>query len=542
MNGLSQAELGRLAQQVEADRAENPIRYYRPNTTAIRFHADEHRVRMCGGANRAGKTVIEIAENAMFLTRMNSVWLARRGIDAIGKFKHLYDLGEPLRTRHWCSNLTKVMYPTLLPLYWQFLPARLLDTSRGKRGFNVQTNTLYLVDGSFVQFMSYQHGIDAAESVSMHAVIFDEPPPEKYFDRQLGRVGDVGGFIWGGMTVFDPLVKHPIGWFDRRIRRKGLNKETGRDLVAHFTVPLSDNLHNFSREGQEAMLAWAEMLKTTDPAAYDACVLGLPSMLHGLVYKEFDETVHAQYDKAGADDFAGLARKGYGEIWCGMDHGMRDPTVVLWFYVARKPVLSLDIAEGDVILFKEYHVAGRKPAQHIPVLAKRMHDSKGRLIPVKGILCDPSMWADEVNGPTVAGIYIQGFKAAKVCCRLIRANNNKDVGHELVGELMRVPPEGEVPSWPRFRIVKRACPKTIDELLAYCWTPENDRTGKGGDKTVDVDDHAPDALRYFASARRWKSGQTTQPERAPNHPYTGVPLDLLARPTRLPWEMTHAVG
>ena len=542
MSELTTAEQEQLAQRVLMDRAENPIRYYRPNKTAMRFHADTHRVRMCGGANRAGKTVIEVGENVMFLTRINSVWLAHQGIDATAKFAHLYARNEPLRTRHWCADLTKVMGPCLLPLYWQFLPPRLLDLSRGTRGFNSQTNTLYLMDGSFIQFMSYKHGIESAESVSMHSVLFDEPPPENYFDRQLGRVGDVGGFIWGGMTVYERLVRHPIAWFDRRIRRKGLNKETGQDIVEHFRVPLSDNLHNFSAEGQKAMLAWAAMLKVRDPAAYDACVLGLPSMLRGLVYKEFDETIHAQYEKASGDDLAELARKGYGEIWCGMDHGMRDPTVVLWLYVARKPVLSLDIAEGDVILFQEYHVAGRKPVQHIPVIARWMHDTKGKLMPVTGIMADPHMWDDEVSGPSVAGIYIQGLKEAKVCCRVIRANNNKDLGHDLLGELMQVPGEGEQPPWPRFRIVKGSCPKTIDEIMAYCWVAENERTGKGGDKTVDVSDHAPDALRYFACARRWKSGKTEQPQRAPNHPYTGVPLDLMARPTALPWETNHAVG
>ena len=519
--------MGSLAVQLANDMAANPIRYYRPNETAIKFHADDHWVKMASGGNGSGKSVLMSAEIAQGVSGVDSIWLKRLGISVAERWKWFK---PPLRVRIWCPDLTKNARPHLVPMMQGMLPPHLLDTSRGTRGFNIESSTLHLRNGATIQYMSYMHDIDVAESVELHCVGFDEPPPEAYFDRQLGRVARIGGILLGAMTTYARLVKHPIAWFDRRIRRKGLNKEMGADVVAHYAVSSFENLHNLPPEGQKQFLQWAKMLKTRDPAAYDACVLGLPGLLQGLVYKEFQEHIHARYDKASVADFIEMAKRGEGEIWGSVDHGLRDPTVFLWFFVCRKPTLSRELAEGDVILFSEYYVPNAKPTSHIPNIAKRTQGW-----PIRGYFCPQDMWNQEVEGLTVAARYIQGLGKLGVCNRMARAKSfhNKDIGHELVEWLMTVPGPNHYPSWPRFRILNRAAPHTVDEVLGYSWTAEDDRTGKGGDKTVEVNDHCPDALRYFAASMRWER-PPTQSGRVPRDPATNVPLDLLTHPGLFP--------
>jgi hypothetical protein len=82
--------------------------------------------------------------------------------------------------------------------------------------------------------------------------------------------------------------------------------------------------------------------------------------------------------------------------------------------------------------------------------------------------------------------------------------------------------------WPRLRFLKGRMPQTVNEVLGYCWTPENQRTGKGGDKDMDVDDHCMDALRYFAaSCPLTKVRAESDIVRRAVDPLTGMPLDTL---------------
>jgi len=139
---------------------------------------------------------------------------------------------------------------------------------------------------------------------------------------------------------------------------------------------------------------------------------------------------------------------------------------------------------------------------------------------VEAYYADPHMWdRDPHGGLSIAGSYIRAG------LRVVPGNNNKDQGWNAVHALLQVPKEGETPLWPRLRLLPTQR-KSIEEYYAYSWVPESERTGKGGDKDLDVNDHIMDCRRYVGIHEAPRP-LVTQPARALLDGLTGFPINLV---------------
>jgi len=199
-----------LAAEIEA----NPLAFYKPRPTLKQFHMDlKHKTRFIFGGKQAGKTVGECGEVSMSVTGIESVHTP----GALSKFRP-----PPQHWRHWCEDLTRVAKGVLLPVYLKYIPHEMLDTRRGQGipGFNVQDGTLYLTNGSTVQFLSYEMAAMKGESVTLDGVAFDEPPPESLYESQYLRILVRGGHMIGAMTLDERRASSNIRWIDKRIRRR----------------------------------------------------------------------------------------------------------------------------------------------------------------------------------------------------------------------------------------------------------------------------------------------------------------------------------
>lgn len=494
-----------LDMELAADMRACPIAYFVPRPYAVPFMLDDHMVVFAFGGKRSAKTWHVTAKNVVAMTGIDIV-----ACPGVAKLFH----PPPVFVRHWTPKLTDAE-ELILPLYLKWIPPDLLDVKRGKNGFNVANHSLYLRNGSLMQFRSYEQDDIKGESFECYIVSYDEPPKEKIYESQYARIVTVGGYMYGAMTLDERRTSYPIQWIDRRIRRKG-----DGDHVAYHHFKTDQNIAAIAqekggREGQRVRDAFTAWTSSVSEEERMVVIEGFGGWLSGLVYKEFDERIHASYAKATVEELVTLANEGHGHIRCGLDYGLNHPTACIWDYVNHYPIPDLDLAEGDVIQFAEYKEPGRTVDQNVLAIQARSRGMK-----VQAFYADPAMWTRNPRGGlTIAGTFI------KAGLRLVQGANSKDVGWDAVHKLLAVPPPGSACPWPKLRLMKGRNRKTCDEFLAYQWKPESERSPSGSDKDVDRDDDLMDARRYVATTGR------PLPAMVPRHriamdPTTGVPLNL----------------
>lgn len=490
--------------------ADAPIRAYKPRPTALNFHLDcDHTTRFLFGGKQSTKSYSVTAEIAMATTGLESIHTP----GALAKFRP-----PPQHWRVWCEDLTRVAVNILYPIYRKLIPDDMLsERGRAMPGYSKENNTLYLTNDSSIQFLSYEMAQMKGESATLDGVAFDEPPPQKLYDSQYMRLLVRGGHMIGAMTLDEKRASHAIGWIDRRIRRKGDGPH-----VAWWTIPTIENIRALMEEApteEDAARIWnAYQTAYRSLSEQERAVVfeGKGGWAIGLVFPMFNEDIHASYDLLAPQEVVTLARKGYGEIRCGLDPGMDDPTAMIWVYTHGKhPLPSYQLAHGDHLVYREYKVRGLNYVQHAARLAYLCEGE-----PIRGIWADPMLWArDKGGGPVEGKPFLDVFRKLNIPVR--RGNRNKRVGHTRIGEWLKA---REQPPWPRIRMLKNQCPEAVDEFYGYSWKPENDRTGKRPDETIDYNDHLMDDFRYWGMS--WP-GAPRKPRRVqplPRHPITGVPL------------------
>mgnify|MGYP001598673095 FL=1 len=119
--------------------AENGIGYYLPLDTergendSIGFHKSPARIRAIFGGNRSSKTVTVVCED---------VWYAT------GNHPYKY-IPTPNFGRICCTDFTNGIEKVILPEFKRWCPRYMIDR------YDVESRTMYLTNGSTVEFMSY---------------------------------------------------------------------------------------------------------------------------------------------------------------------------------------------------------------------------------------------------------------------------------------------------------------------------------------------------------------------------------------------------
>lgn len=240
--------------------AENGIGYYIPldaergENDSVGFHKSTARIRAIFGGNRSSKTVTGVCEDVWYATGL-----------------HPYkSIPTPNFGRICCTDFTNGIEKVILPEFKRWCPKHFIDH------YDVESRTMYLTNGSTVEFMSYDQDVEKFESASRHWIHFDEEPPEDIYKACKMRLLDTRGDMWFTMTPTKGLT-----WVYDLIYEQA-------DINPNIKVFLFDSLKNPYLIKEEV----DEICKGLDPQEIEARIHGKFVQLSGLIYKEYDPPVH----------------------------------------------------------------------------------------------------------------------------------------------------------------------------------------------------------------------------------------------------------
>ena len=304
---------------------------------------------------------------------------------------------------------------------------------------------------SVIGFKSCEMGRERFQGSSLDFVWFDEEPPEDIYEECRMRVVDKEGDIFGTMT--------PLKGLTFAYERIYLNPKNDPEIWYEF-MEWADNPYLSKKE-----IALLE--STMDETTLQSRRYGKFCMREGLVYPEFDESVHVipPFDVPPA-----------WQDTISIDPGLKNPLSAHWYAVDN---------DGNVYVVAEHYLAGAGVDEHaaaIDAISEKLgwkRDGKGRLEALidaaaeartlaaqksvselfqdRGILVSPLVDKDLYSG------------IAQVKSYLSRKN-----------------------SFPDLYIFSN-CVHMIREFKGYFWGSD--------ERPVKRDDHAMDELRYYLMSR-----------------------------------------
>lgn len=281
-----------------------------------------------------------------------------------------------------------------------------------------------------IDVKSHDQGVVAHSGSDVDVVIFDEPCPEEIYDEAVGRGR-------GNPDSFRAFFLTPLelsGWIMDRL----IDHADGKK-IAYCQGSLWDNCIDWhpdeSKRGktrghitrgkiEEMIEAW----KRSSPDTLEARLNGTPTHLSGALYKSFNPEVHIQKDR--------ITIPNDWPIWFIIDpHHARAPAIA-WF--AQGPGITYCIAEWPN---EDYVRMDPKPV-HMAVLMEEIRrkeqDWERQVIHRWG---DPNTlkWPYPNSNMTIQQEYFN------LGLRVLLADDNLDVGHGKVQELLAVEKEFPIP-------------------------------------------------------------------------------------------------
>ena len=407
------------------------------------FHRCKKRNRWVFGGNRSGKTECGAVE---------CIWLLR-GIHPYRKNKKdVFGWAVSLSTQVQ-RDVAQAKILSYLPHSWIADITMLSGRKDSPSGGVIDQIKIKNVFGgiSTLGFKSCDQGREKFQGSSLDFVWFDEEPPRDIYEECLMRVMDKRGEVFGTMT---PLKGRTFIYNEIYLNRKK-NPE-----IWHEFMTWEDNPYLSKKETKLLECA-------LDSSSLDARKFGKFSEGAGLVYPEFDESVHV------IEPFA-VPREWQDAI--SIDPGLNNPLSAHWYCVDW---------DGNIYVVAEHSESGKDVDFHasaIKEISRKLGwktDSKGRLC----ALIDSAAGQRTLSSPkSVAELfYERGI--------LVDTNVNKDVFSGIArvkSFLKRGNGEGDI-------YIFSTCANMIEEFKTYSWAD--------GDKPRKVDDHCMDELRYYVMTK-----------------------------------------
>lgn len=291
---------------------------------------------------------------------------------------------------------------------------------------------------------------------TLAGVLLDEVVlmPESFVNQALARCSVEGSKAWFSCNPGPPSHWFKENWIDKR--------EEHNALRLHFTLDDNPSLSEKKKE---------QYRRDFTGVFYDRYVLGLWVAAEGLVYPMFSEKRHVLEEPVETE----------GAYYVSSDYGIQNPNVwLLW----RK-----EKGEKRWICLKEDYYSGREERRQLTdgELVDRLDKMLGG-IKVERVIIDPS-----------AASMIAQLRRRKYNTR--KADNNVSIG---ISDVCTMLQDGNIAFMP-------CCKNTIKEFGAYFW--DENAADRGEDTPLKDNDHAMDAVRYFARTMRLV-------KRADEKPYT----------------------
>ncbi len=304
---------------------------------------------------------------------------------------------------------------------------------------------------SVIGFKSCDQGREKFQGSSLDFVWFDEEPPKDVYEECRMRVMDRRGDLFGTMT---PL-KGITFLYDEIYLNKGNNPEVWYEFMEWADNP-------FLSAKEIALLE-----NSLDETALQARRYGRFAAGEGLVYPEFDESVHV------IEPFA-LPPEWQDNI--SIDPGLHNPLSAHWYAVDP---------DDNVYVVYEYYQAGKDVDYHaarIKEICARLGwhtDGKGR---IRALIDSAAKQRTLASVKSVGELfYERGILV------------NPDVDKDLFSGIQRVKSYlNRKNGMPDIYIFK-GCVNLIREIKGYFWGE--------GDVPKKRDDHALDEMRYYLMSR-----------------------------------------
>lgn len=407
----------------------------------IAFHKCKKRNRWVFGGNRSGKTECGAVECLWILRGVHPYRKNRKDV-----FGWAVSLSQQVQ-----RDVAQAKILSYLPKSWIADITMLSGRKDSPSGGVIDQIKIKNVFGgiSTLGFKSCDQGREKFQGSSLDFVWFDEEPPRDIYEECVMRVMDRRGDIFGTMT---PLKGRTFIYSEIFLNTRG-NPE-----VWHESMTWEDN--PFLAKSEAKLLE-----NCLDKSVLDARKYGRFSEGVGLVYPEFDESVHVIQPFRVPPEW---------QENISIDPGLNNPLSAHWYCVDW---------DGNVYVVAEHFAAGKdidfhaKAIKGISASIGWRTDAKGRI----GALIDSA-----ANQRTLA--------SAKSVSELFYErgiNVNTGVDKDVFSGIARVKAylKGEGAKLYIFN----TCVNMIEEFKSYFWA--------SGDAPVKKDDHCMDELRYFIMSR-----------------------------------------
>lgn len=431
------------------------INGYQPHTKQELFHRSLARGKQFIGGNRSGKTVGGGTE-AVFR--------------ATGRHPYRKVKPPPTYGRVCAVDFVQGVEKIVKPEIARWLPPSELLGGSWEDAYDKTLRTLYLANGSFIEFMSYDQDILKFAGTSRDWNWFDEEPPEGIFDECMMRLVDTGGDWWMTMTPVEGMT-----WtYDRIYERSNPNHEDYDPDLFVIEVESDENPHLNSGELDV-------LLSGMDEEEKSARRKGRYIQRGGLIYPGFDEKIHVVQPIIARD--LPLNKWMHFEM---MDHGVRNATAWHW--------MAVDL-EGRKLVYDEYHQTERSVAFN----AERIKEKRKELgIIPSYTVGDPSI--RNVDPITLTSVHLAYIEAG---IPIILGNNDFNAGSNLVRTGL-----GNIDGSNPTLFFTANNPHLIWEIKRYrfkLWANKKmDREKNPQEEPNKKDDHHMDAIRYGIASRPLK--------------------------------------
>lgn len=457
----------------------NPLFYYNhpilsekpPHWKQLAFHAFPQRKRIFLGGNQSGKTTAGLVDDIIQAVD----W------DIVPEHLHFIKRYDPPCYIRILSTDLNTLQLSLLSKLREFLPVDQLLNARWDKAYNQQLRILRFANGSMMQFMTYKQDVQDMGGATLHRVHYDEEPPEIVWEENRVRTMRLGGDHIITMTPLQGLT-----WTYSNIVEEHLRPEneilTGSlwesDEWGIALVDMDDNPY-LTEEDK------FDLLKDYSPEVIKARKSGQHVHFAGLIYGEFDKSIHVKPDHFGNviqrdPDSGEKIINPHMNVVVAIDPGIRNRCAVIW--------AALDY-EDNMYVFDELYEQGAT----IGEICKLIHltNAKWKANPLYYVI-DPA--GRNTNLQTGRSDQMEFSDHGIVT---IAGQHDVEPGINRVKERLRN---------ERLFIFDNNI-NLIREFTKYRWK-ESPRTGDDGKPVpVKTEDHAMDAFRYLVMSRPYRPSE-----------------------------------
>lgn len=283
---------------------------------------------------------------------------------------------------------------------------------------------------------------DLIQGLTLAGCFFDEVAlmPQSFVNQATARCSVDNSKYWFNCNPDGPYHWFKLEWLDK----------TDQNNLLHIHFTMNDN-YSLSKKIKERYESQYSGI------FYDRFILGKWKIADGAIYDMFDENIHVINE---ADSLTG-------RCYVSCDYGTQNPTVFLMWE---------EQTDGKWICTNEYYYSGRD---------ERKQKTDGQ-------------YADDlecfINHKKIISVVVDPSAASFIAELRSRGISVSPAKNDVVNGIRHV---GGLLKQQKILFCKR-CKNTALEFSSYVWDTKAQMRGE--DKPVKENDHAMDAVRYFANA------------------------------------------